>query len=103
MTTPHFSAPFRFTSVGSVAVDDQDTLPEVRSCVLNVVDCFLGDCPDIPSFGIPNPLFKNAPIDVNAIQQAILTWEPRATILSISDVGDPIDPSNRTISVKVGA
>src|ERR1017187_3969388 len=95
--TPHFSAPFSLSG-GVAAVDDQDTPAEIEGCVSRILNCFIGDCAGIPTLGIPNQLFANAPLDVSGIQRAVATWEPRADV-SISESGSPFDPSDRTIEI----
>ena len=99
--TPHFKAPFNFNNTTGVAdVVDQDTLAEVSACVSNVVECFQGDWADNSAFGIPNPLFHDAPLDTTAIQSAITLWEPRA-VVSVYAIPNPEDPSQQTINIEV--
>jgi hypothetical protein len=97
--TPHFAWPFRFVG-GVAAVDDQGTLAEVEACVTRVVTCFIGDCPDVPDLGIPNPLFAQAPIDPTAITAACNLWEPRATV-TVGEGADPSDPTGATRIVTI--
>jgi hypothetical protein len=99
--TPHFKSPFNFNNAtGIVDVVDQDTLAEYMACVSNVVECFQGDWQDNPSFGIPNPLFADAPLDLTAMQSAITLWEPRP-VVTVSAVPNPNDPSQQTINIEV--
>lgn len=75
---PHFQFPFTVTPTGAQVVE-QDSLDEIFSNVQTVVACPIGACPDLPTFGIPDPTFQPGPPNTNAIVSAIIQWEPRAT------------------------
>jgi phage baseplate assembly protein W len=85
---PHFQWPWSFDTSTGVAVVEQDTIDETYSNVQFLVACPAGAWQDQPSFGIPSPLFSQAPVDTNGIEQAIVAWEPRAAVAAIeySDV-----------------
>ena len=113
VATPHFSFPFAFSSEGasdstdptveferSANVVEQGTPAEIEACVEYIVSCNLGDCPDLPTLGIPDPMFANAPLDASAILRAINLWEPRAKV-TVTDIADPTDPSHRFIEIEV--
>lgn len=78
-TLPTFTAPFTFTSGVANAVE-QDSIDDVASCVRNIVSCVQGFRDDLPDFGIPDPLFQAAPFNLQATQEAIGRWEPRAVL-----------------------
>ena len=99
--TPHFAFPFSFGTMGVADVDQQGSIEEIEACVGRVVTSFLGDLPDVPDFGIPSPLFANAPIDTSAIQRAIVLWEPRASKTVVVESAGVDDPSHRVITVEV--
>lgn len=76
---PHFDLPFRF--VGSnAAVVEQDSLEDITNCVEAVVRTIIGQRVELPDFGIPDPTFQTQPLQLQAITEAILQQEPRATI-----------------------
>lgn len=97
---PHFAAPFSFNGAGVANVVEQDSVEEVAACVYNVVVCIEGQRIDEPDFGIPDPMFANAPVDITAIEDAIAQWEPRAD-LSLSEHGDAINAALRTVQIDV--
>jgi phage baseplate assembly protein W len=74
---PHFAVPFNITATGA-DVDEQGSTEEVFGCVQNIAACAVGFRVDLPSFGIPYPDFANAPINTDAIANALRSWEPRA-------------------------
>lgn len=76
---PHFDLPFRMA--GHAVVNDQDTLEDVSTCVEAIVRTHKGQRIEVPDFGIPDPTFQVQPIRLDAIVNAILDQEPRASIL----------------------
>jgi hypothetical protein len=99
--TPHFGYPFAFSSMGVADVNQQDTPLDIRDCVARIISCELGDCPDVHDFGIPSPLFANAPVDPTAIHDAIVLWEPRAADVVLVESEGLDDPAHRVITVEV--
>jgi hypothetical protein len=86
-TIPHFQVPFQLVTTGNRAgavVVEQDTLEEIVSCVNTIVECPIGACPQLPTFGIPQPTFAQAPISTTELVAAIQTLEPRATEDAVS-------------------
>jgi hypothetical protein len=81
-TTPnppvHLQYPFRFTAASGAATVDQGSFDDVLSCVRAIVACPVGACPELPTFGIPDPTFLSAPPSGGALIAAIQQWEPRA-------------------------
>lgn len=87
VTIPHFQVPFNIVTTGNevgAVVVDQDTLEEVTACVTAICDCPIGACPQLPSFGIPQPTFGEAPLDPSGIVTAVTDLEPRADESAIS-------------------
>ena len=76
----HFAFPFARGDDGKVAVVVQDTLEHVTSQVGVVVSYPAGYRPEKPSFGIPWPFGKDAPVDGDAIQTAVQQQVPAATL-----------------------
>lgn len=62
-------------------VVDQDSLADVVNCVAAVLRTFQGQRLDAPGFGIEDPTFKDQPIELQSITEAVLAQEPRATLL----------------------
>ncbi len=99
ITTPHLAYPFTLTADGA-AVVEQDTPEEVFACVRAIVACPIGFRDDLPRFGIPDPLFKNAPLNTDAYESAITEWEPRARV-DVTDTADASDPASRHLRIAV--
>ncbi len=74
---PHLAFPFTLTKVGAVTVE-QDSLEDVFSCVQAIVACPRGACPELPSFGVPDLTFGQAPLDPRPLVDVVLAQEPRA-------------------------
>lgn len=87
VTIPHFAYPFQFTEDG-MAVVEQDSLEEVFACVQMVAACPIGACPELPTFGIPDIAFSQAPVDAQSLADAIQQWEPRAAESAVSQLVD---------------
>lgn len=87
---PHFSVPFRFAH-GHASVVEQDSVDEIASCVFTVMACPKGFRSELPEFGIPDPVFKTQPLDLDELTAAIELWEPRAeTLLSEAATADEL-------------
>lgn len=97
---PHFQAPFSFNGAGVANVVEQDSVEEVGSCVYNVVVCMQGQRLDEPDFGIADPMFAAAPVDIAGIEDVVTTWEPRAD-LALSEHGDAVNAALRTVQIDV--
>ena len=82
VTIPHFDVPFRLVTSGTrsgAVVVEQDTLEEVFACVNTIVECAVGQCPQLPSFGRPDLTFSQGPVDTTELVYSIQQLEPRAT------------------------
>jgi phage baseplate assembly protein W len=96
---PHFAHPFRVDASGSVAVLDQDTDEEIAQCVQVLLSTTVGERIEVPTYGIPNPVFRNqSTVDDANMAAAVRKWEPRATALVHSTV---IDESLRHVLVEL--
>lgn len=76
-SVPHFAFPFQFNADAGAAVLEQDSYGEILACVAAITFCQIGSCPELPTFGIPDPTFSD-PIDGQAVAAALAYWEPRA-------------------------
>lgn len=74
----HFQYPFQFSAAGGALTVEQGSFQEVLSCVRAVIACPVGACPELPTFGIPDPTFQTAPPGSGALVSAVQQWEPRA-------------------------
>lgn len=75
---PCFDTPFSFSAAGARVVE-QNSYEEILACVQNVVLCSVGACPELPTFGRPDPTFQQGPPNAAALVAAVQKWEPRAT------------------------
>jgi phage baseplate assembly protein W len=96
---PHFAHPFRVDTSGSVAVRDQDSDEEIAQCVQVLLSTTVGERLEVPTYGIPNPVFREqSPVDDANMAAAVRKWESRATALVHSTV---IDDSLRRVLVEL--
>lgn len=89
VTIPHFQVPFSFFAVGEAsgaAVVEQDTLDEILANVNTIVECVIGQCPQLPFFGRPQPTFAQEPVNTSGLVAAIQLQEPRASEDAISQL-----------------
>jgi hypothetical protein len=83
-------------------VVEQDSLEDIFACVRMIVECPRGAWIDSPQFGIPSPLFAQAPVGTAGIQQAIVRQEPRASLL-LSEYPDLLSPGARRVRIDVSS
>lgn len=76
----HFDLPFRFLRGHAVTVD-QDSLDDITNCVEAVLRTLKGQRTELPDFGLDDPAFQLQPINLQAITNAVLAQEPRASML----------------------
>jgi hypothetical protein len=88
VTTPHFAFPFQMTSQGC-AVVEQDSYDEVISCVQAITVCEIGECPELPTFGIPDLAFQQGPPSTGGLVAAVQRWEPLADETTVTQMVDP--------------
>jgi phage baseplate assembly protein W len=100
VSTPHFAFPFVRGPGGRVNVVEQDTDEHVMACENVIVRCPVGFRDERPEFGIPWPDFKNAPLDVGGIEEALQRFEPRSRATA-ADYADVIDAATQTVRVEV--
>jgi phage baseplate assembly protein W len=87
---PQLELPIRFTSSSGrlvLAVVEQDSLDEIATNVATILLFPKGHRDDKPAFGNPDQAFAKA-ISLEMIKQAIVTWEPRAEMLSTLELED---------------
>jgi phage baseplate assembly protein W len=87
---PHFAIPFRFGVRGAV-VNEQDTETEILDCVEVILRYDQGLRPEKPDFGVPDLTFSSPAPDINQVQKAIDTWEPRLEMTVEESVLDKRD------------
>jgi phage baseplate assembly protein W len=82
--TPHFAHPFAFAEQpdGSLAalVDEQDSLEEITGCIARIVSFPRGSRDELPDFGIDDPTFEQAPVDVRLLSAQVAEWEDRVEV-----------------------
>lgn len=78
---PHFDLPFRITLNHHAAVVQQDTVEDVTNCVNAILRTTRGTRYYVPLFGIDDPTFQIAPIDLVAIENQVAESEPRAHMI----------------------
>lgn len=74
---PHFDYPFRFVG-GHAKCVEQDSPEDVTNCVIAVLQTPPGFRTELPDFGCPDQAFREGGVDLQAVQGALSTWEPRA-------------------------
>ena len=87
MPAPQLAHPFRVEG-GDVATFDQDSIEEIRACVLASLRTRFGSRMDEPEFGAPNLLFKRHPGHPmpDAYLRAVERDEPRASVLGVAEI-----------------
>lgn len=95
---PHFDFPFRFAADKHGRVVQQDTEADVTNCVHAALRTTKGFRFYVPSFGITDPTFQNAPVDLVTIEQEIAENEPRARMV----LDQTVDIIRDFINVQVG-
>jgi phage baseplate assembly protein W len=75
---PHFDLPFRFAADKHGRVVQQDTEADVTNCVHACLRTTRGTRFYLPNFGITDPTFQNAPVDLTALEREVAENEYRA-------------------------
>jgi len=90
--TPHLAAPFSFTGT-ALAVVEQDSVAEIRQCVISCLSTRRGSRMDAPDFGIPNHLFNRLTgrSSLDDYLTAIEESEPRAHVLGKAEIEGMIE------------
>jgi phage baseplate assembly protein W len=97
---PHLALPIRVAN-GVYVTEQQGSLDCVTTAVQTICSFEIGSRIERPDFGIPDPTLKEMPVDTEAIEQAVATWEPDAMI-EINQTPDPVTGMTRiniTVSV----
>ena len=89
VSIPDYAFPFTFNpTTGFVGVVEQGSYQDIVAQVQTVMACPLGACPELPTFGFPDPTFQQAPPNARAIISAIQQWVPGATEEAIVAAAD---------------
>lgn len=80
---PHLTSPLRLGADGTLAVVEQDSITEIGQCVGVLLGTVAGSRVELPGYGIPDVTFTTGQ-QLGAVEQAVATWEPRATGTRIS-------------------
>jgi phage baseplate assembly protein W len=87
--TPQIAVPFEIMDSGHVREVEQDSLDEIAISVQNILAYRIGDRVELPTFGVPEPLFRLTSEDVSSIlAEHVSRWEERAHILIEERPGD---------------
>ncbi len=97
---PHFAFPFQRGATGSVSVVEQDTPEHVMACENVIVRCPLGFRQERPEFGWPFPEFRNVPLNLDPLREALTLFEPRGEV-SVYEYADAADAATRYIPIEV--
>lgn len=127
LQNPHFSLPFEFVSdatevagvfpsnstfpsstlipeiVGpavTVEAVEQDSTEDLIHQALALFLCPVGYRDDLPEFGMPSPLFDQAPLDLDEQRRAIARWIPGVDVF-VSEGADIIDAAVRHLQVNI--
>lgn len=99
MEAPHMASPFTILRSGVQTVE-QDTPQEIAGCVYNICVCAEGEREDDPSFGRPELAGGPVPIDLAALESAILRQEPRAD-LDVTEQASAVSQALREVGIEV--
>jgi len=99
--TPVMQWPFRMNSTETaINYVEQDTPEEVAQRVAFLFSTNIGDLPDEPAFGIPEPIFKQEGISEEELTRPVSKWVPEALLIfSTNELANLM----QTLDVQVGA
>jgi len=100
MEPTHLTFPYAVNAKGIAATAIQDSEAEIANCVFNVASCIQGFREDSPEFGIADQTFQNIPLDLEALNEQITRWEPRAD-LTLSEQEEALNTAIRQITIEV--
>ena len=86
VSIPHMTYPLTMSALHGVETCEQNSDSDVTSCVMAVLSCTPGEYPEVPSFGIPNLAFSQVPPPAERLAGAVLQWETRATIDTVTQM-----------------
>jgi hypothetical protein len=96
---PHFDLPFRFRFGEAVTVE-QDSIEDVGNCVFTIVSVHTGWREEVPSFGIPDQVFRKTGRGVEELYALVTSQEQRAEVI-MHDSTDRFDDLVERINVAV--
>lgn len=100
-TTPqHFDFPFTLRTDNTAQTVVQDTLDDVVASVSVAILTIYSTRPEVPTYGVPDPVFELQPLVLHDLLAAVETLEPRAALL-ITQIPDSKDPLIDRISAVV--
>lgn len=88
VNVPHFDYPFRLGTNSHPVEVEQNSQKDVMNCVTAALKTVRGQRLYVPAFGVDDPVFNNAPLDLVAIEQQIRESEPRADLASAQQIED---------------
>ena len=97
---PHIALPIQILG-SAFATNQEGTNDEVAACVAAIVAFPLASRDEAPDFGIADPTFSVRPIDTTEIEEAVETWEPRASVEITEAPYDPSDPTAAELQIAV--
>ena len=96
---PHFAYPFTRTG-GAVNVVEQDSPEHIGACENVIVRCPLGFRLERPEFGWPFPEFRQIPLDLHPLLEALSRFEPRGHPTAVQ-YADAAEAAVQHISITV--
>lgn len=75
--TPQWALPFQFVE-NTVLEVEQGSDQEIQQAIYAILSYEPGQLTCEPTLGIPEPTFSKSGVDIQALSQIILHWEPRA-------------------------
>ena len=97
---PHFAFPFSVNG-SSFIVREQDSVEEIQDCVTVLVLTPVGSRLVLPSYGTPETLYAQTPVDVDSILTNMNEWEPRASVV-LAETLDTLDEKITYIRAQIG-
>jgi hypothetical protein len=77
--TPQWALPFTFTDDGDVVACEQSSDEEIQNNVWTILSYEPGQLIANTDFGIMEPTFRKGGVNLDALSQLIVKWEPEAT------------------------
>jgi hypothetical protein len=100
VSIPHWAFPVTLSLDFGVLTTEQGSTNEIQSNVLAIVSCPVNTCPELPTFGIPDPTFQTASPSPSGLVAAVQQLEPRA---SLDTVVQAIDTTQANWQIAVTA
>src|SRR5271165_5500831 len=101
-TPLHFPPIFEFNSHGVAKTCEQGSPTDILACTYRLCLCEEGTREELPEFGIPQTIFQTVPIELQAVEEAITFWEPRAEPEITEQALEASNQGARTLQIEVG-